>query len=214
MPTIRYRVRYPWRPDLPPPWRWGSSVIEIETEEDGAWIRIRRVGGEAPPAGLLPALMLQLQLVQVESTDVGGTTMEYWVATPERLLGISIGYTGREGSTGAMWQHCWELDTHGYRARPLAYMHESMYGKMNEPVWGYAAILFKMSANNPSAGDYLQALSRGHVQIREDRPLGVAEVLGSEIHAWIHGALEPSPEPVAARSDLEPPPPPPPCEGE
>ena len=212
--TTRYRVSYPIRPDLPiSAQSRGFSIIEIERREDG-WIDIRRVGGQAPPAGLLAALLLDLGLVRVCFEKRDGQIIRFELELPEHLRGVPIGYTSRRGRTGAFWSHCWEVGPDGFRIRKLAAWHESMYGKLNEPIGGFPEILFGFATGPDTAGDYIGALRKGLVRVRQDLPIRVEDILGDTVWeaVWAPGQEpEQVAEPVPGAA-MEPPPPPP-CEG-
>ncbi len=176
MRDIRIRVRYPHRPHEWPTASWGYSVIEVSPDADG-WVRIQHVRGEAPPAGLVPALLIELGLVAVHCSEWDGQA-KIWVSLPEPLRGIRCGFTRRTSSSGAIWAHAWELDHRGHRLRKLASWHESMAGKLNEPVEGFPAILFRLAMQEASgAADFLRAVRSGLVRAEEEHPVQGGEDL-------------------------------------
>lgn len=191
--TRRYRVSYPLRPDAPGDPGRGFSIVEIETRADG-WVAIRHAGGWALPAGALAGLMLELGLVSISSEEMDGRDLRLSVALPEELRGISYGFTGRRGSTGAFWGHCWEVTEDGRRRRLVAYYHESMYGRLNEPVGGYAAVLFTQYAVLATdAASFVRAFRLGLARVRPDKPVDYIYRLGEQAEdAWLCG-YEPEP---------------------
>lgn len=169
---------------------WCRSTVEIRTGP-GSWVEIRHVRNQAPHCAVLAELMLRLGLVKARRVWEGVPEQEaqYVVDTPDELLGRKVGYTCRKGSTGAFWGHCWEVDCHGWRKRCLASWHESMEGKMNEPVYGYAEILFSVYAMGcEDAGRYIGSITA--LQLKEERRFedSETELLGAEIYS-VHARL-------------------------
>lgn len=167
MEVKRYRVTA-----CPDGVQYTRSVVEVSRREDG-WVEIRHVRGQAPECAILAALMLRLGLVELAQPKADfphGTYQSLEVKAPGALIGKRIGFTSRKGSSGAFWGHCWEVDENNWRVRPLAFWHESMYGRMNQAVWGYAAVLFAYYAcGTPGAGLYLVRPDK--LLIEEEKPI-------------------------------------------